>query len=144
MIIQQNETKEGSGLFAFRTQENKSKEGTGMFIFGAQHSYAEFKPIPAFSKSRGRDLFRVALNAQGKTETVSLATSPSISRTSTLANLSETSDSLEITLEEPKLPVFGLAAPLGPNSFIEAKGMYLTLYIPLYAEPCQGVLKMSA
>ena len=109
-------------------QQNEAQKGTGLFTFGAQQVHATFNPALAFPKSRESDSLRVASYAQGRTEAVSLATSPSASSTSTLANLSETSDSLEITLEETKLPVFGSATPLGPKSFYKVKGMYLFLY----------------
>ena len=113
------------------TQHNETKDETGLFIFGAQQAHATFKPFLALSKSRENDPLRVVSNAQGRTETGSLATSPSLSRTSTLANLSETSNSPDITLGESKLPVFGLATPLGPKSFSVVKGMCLILYNPL-------------
>ena len=125
------------------TKQNETKNGTGMFTFGGQQTCDAFKPALAFSNSGGSDPIRDALNALYRKETVSLATSPSISRTSTLANQSETSDSLEIPLEESKSPVFGLATPLGPKPLSVVKGMYLTLYIPLYAGHCSNALYMS-
>lgn len=81
-------------------QQNETKEGTGLVTSGAQQAYATLNPVLALSESRESDPLRVASNAQGRTETASLATSPSISGTSTLVNLSGTSDSLDITLED--------------------------------------------
>ena len=90
------------------TPQTQTKEKTGLFIFGAQQTVFTFNLFLVFLKPGETDPLRVVINAQGRTETDSLATSPTISRTSALANLSETSNSLKITPEPSKLPVFGL------------------------------------
>ena len=112
------------------TQQNETKEGTGPFTSGAQQRHAALNPVVALSESRESDPLRVASNAQGRTETASLVTGHSIASTSTLLNLSETPDSLDITLGESRLPVFGQPPPLGPKTFNSVKGMYLILCTP--------------
>ncbi|KAG7008725.1 hypothetical protein G7Y79_00004g013090 [Physcia stellaris] len=85
-----------------------------IFTFGAPQTFAGFDPILKPLKTpEGTNLNSISVQ-QGVEGSTNKSPSPSISRCSTLASLSEASDSVEITVDRTRPPIFGMTTPLGP------------------------------
>lgn len=99
-----------------------------IFTFGASQPFAEFNPFLKPSKAiEGTRLNSISAQ-QGVKESTNKSPSPShpsISRCSTLANISKSSDSLEIIVDRTRPQILGMTTSLGPVVSKAVGGMYL-------------------